>query len=132
VGGSAFGCRVFGHLGFAHSRRLRPGVGRRASTTDSFGSPRDTSPGRRINSERGISAECRISVGIRFDRECTFDADIGCVFDIDFGLAKVAPGNRFIIGSDTACFKHIGTGAEIGCSANTASRRSSAHVRGAC
>jgi hypothetical protein len=125
VGGSAFGCRVFGHLGFAHSRRLRPGIGRRASATDSFGSPRDASPERRIS-------ERRIGAGIRFDRERTFDPDVGCVFDIDFGLAKVAPGNRFVIRSDAACFKHIGTDAEVGCSANTASRHSSAHVRGAC
>ena len=120
MGGGAFGCRVFGHLGFTYSRRLRPGIGRRAGATDSFSGPRDT------------SAERRIGVGIRFDRERTFDPDVGCVFDIDFGLAKVAPGNRFVIGSDGACFKHIGTGAEIGCSANTAGRRGSAHVRGTC
>jgi hypothetical protein len=122
VGGGTFGRRVFGHLGFAHSRRLRPGIGRLAGagTADSFGSARDS------------SSERRIRAGICFDRKYSFDADVGCVFDIDFGLAKIAPSSRFIIRSDTVCFKHIGTGAEIGRSANTASKRRSAHVRGTC
>jgi hypothetical protein len=128
VGGGAFGCRVFGHLGFAHDRCLRPGIGRLASTTDSFGSACDTKPERRIG----------ISVGICFDRECTFDPDAGCIFDIDFGLAKVAASSSFIVsgsvivGSNSVCFKHICSGVEIGCSANTVSGHSSAHVRGAC
>ena len=124
MGGGAFGCGVFGHLGFAHSRRLRPGVGRRAGagTADSFGSACGTSP------------ERRVSAGIRFDRECTFGVDVGCVFDIDFdfGLAKIASSGSFISGSNTACFKHIGAGAEIGRSANTCRGHSSAHVRGTC
>jgi hypothetical protein len=126
VGGGTFGCRVLGHLGFAHARRLRPGIGRLASPTDSFGSACDTNPGRRI----------RASIG--FDRECTRNSDVGCVFDIHFGLAKVTAGSSFIIssgfisGSNTAGVEHIGTGVEIGRSANTARGHSSAHVRGAC
>jgi hypothetical protein len=111
-------------VGFAHPRRLRPGIGRLVGTADSFGSACDTNPER--------------SAGIRLNRECTFNPNVGCVFDIDFGLARVTSSSNFIVsssfivGSNAACFKHIGTGAEIGCGANTASGHSSARVRGDC
>jgi hypothetical protein len=121
VGGGAFGCRVFRHLGFAHARCLRSGIGRLASTTDSFGSACDSNP------------ERRVSVGIRLDHECTLDPDVGCVFDIYFGLAKVTASDSFISssflsGSNIVGIKHIRT--EIRCGANTARGHSCAYVRG--
>lgn len=143
MGGGTFGCRLLGHVGFAHARRLRPGIGRLAGATDSFGSACDTKPERRIRASIRFGHECtfvperRVSASIGFDRECTRNSDVGCVFDIYFGLAKVTAGSSFIIssgfisGSNTAGVKHISTGVEIGCSANIARGHSSAHVRGA-
>jgi hypothetical protein len=142
VGGGAFGCLVFGHLGFAHARRLRPGIGRLAGAADTFGRACDTGLGRRVSASVRFDREClfdperRVGVGIGFDRECTLDFDVGCVFDIYFGLAKVTASSSFIVGSgfisgrNTAGVRHIGIGAEISCRANTVRGHCSAHVCG--